>query len=144
LDRFRPALLAQGIEVFLAPGASRRAAVDADILEQILGNLLSNAEKYAAGGQRLDVTTRQTEGQAEVVVHDHGPGIPERERERIFDPFYRIGSALTEGVSGTGIGLTISRELARLHGGDLALVPSSEGACFRLTLACPLVEEATP
>jgi signal transduction histidine kinase len=143
LDRFRPALLAQGMEVSFAAGASRKAEMDTDILEQVLGNVVSNAEKYAAGGGRLDVTTRQADGRVEVIVADHGPGIPERERQRIFDPFYRIGNALTEGVSGTGIGLTISRELARLHGGDLVLVPSAEGACFRLTLSCPIVQEAT-
>ena len=73
----------------------------------------------------------------EIHVADHGPGLPVRERGRVFEAFYRVNSAVTEGVSGTGIGLTISRELARLHGGELELQPSERGASFLLTLHCP-------
>ena len=60
------------------------------------------------------------------------------EDQRIFQPFYRIGNRLTEGVTGTGIGLSIARELARAHAGDLRLLAAPGGACFELTLRCPL------
>ena len=68
---------------------------------------------------------------------DQGPGIPPELAEKIFEPFYRVSNALTDGVAGTGIGLTIARELARLHGGDLELTPSPRGARFVLRLRTP-------
>jgi signal transduction histidine kinase len=69
-----------------------------------------------------------------VIVQDQGPGIPRRYRDRVFQPFFRVGDKVTEGVSGTGIGLSIARDLARLHGGDLCLVDSIRGARFELVL----------
>jgi signal transduction histidine kinase len=70
----------------------------------------------------------------EITVSDEGPGIPPREREAIFQPFVRLSGKVTDGVAGTGIGLSIARELARLHGGDLVLRPSEVGACFEVTI----------
>jgi signal transduction histidine kinase len=138
LEHFKPALEARQIEVDFRPDAAEEAAFDADAVEQIVGNLVSNVEKYGAAGRHLAVTTHQGTGdRVEITVADRGPGLPPRERQRIFEPFYRVNGTLTEGVSGTGIGLTISRELARLHGGDLELEPSQVGARFRVTLHCP-------
>jgi signal transduction histidine kinase len=114
-------------------------SLDTDAVEQIVGNLVSNVEKYGAGGKHLELTSRHRGEQVEITVADRGPGLPPRERQRIFEPFYRVNDALTGGVGGTGIGLAISRDLARLHGGDLQLEPSQAGASFRLTLHCPLV-----
>ena len=139
LDHFRPALEAKGIAVQFAPAATQPAEFDADLLEQVVGNLISNVEKYAAGGKLLRLASEQEGDQVHVLVSDAGEGIQSRERERVFRPFHRIDDKLTEGVAGTGIGLSIARELARLHGGDLALVPAVNGACFRLTLRCPQV-----
>ncbi len=139
LAHFEPSLEARQIEVCFTPGAGERVSLDADALEQILGNLISNVEKYAAGGRRLQLASHARGEMVEIVVADRGPGLPAREHRRIFEPFYRVDGSLTEGVSGTGIGLTISRDLARLHGGDLQLDPSQEGARFRLTLRCPAV-----
>ena len=76
-----------------------------------------------------------------VVIEDLGPGIPRSERERIFRSFYRISNELTDGVTGTGIGLSISRDLARLHGGDLVLIPTEKGTCFRLTFQIQSIME---
>ncbi len=84
----------------------------------------------------MTVQSGQRGCEIEVHVSDAGRGIPVRERERIFRPFYRIEGARTESVAGTGIGLSIARELARLHGGDLEVVPAP-CACFRLVLDCP-------
>jgi signal transduction histidine kinase len=140
LERLRPALEAQEIDVVFEPGAGQPVWFDSDLLEQIVGNLVSNVEKYAAAGKRLEVESRQSGAQVEVTVADWGPGVSPRDETRVFEPFYRVSNALTDGVSGTGIGLTISRELARLHGGDLVLEPGERGARFRLTLDCPLAE----
>ncbi len=107
---------------------------DPDALTHIVSNLLSNAEKYAATGERVVVSTSREGEWAKITVRDFGPGIPETERERIFEPFQRLTSRVNEGVSGTGIGLDIARRLARLHGGDLTLVASQPGACFVASL----------
>lgn len=135
LDCFRPSLEARGLKLRFEPGADGELSFDADALEQILGNLLSNVEKYAADGGWVEVCTRAADGRVEVEVRDNGPGIDTAHRVRIFEAFYRISNAVSDGVSGTGIGLTISRELARRHGGDLELIEGTGGAAFRLILS---------
>lgn len=137
LDQFRPGLAARGIELSLHCATPRPVLLDPDAVTGMLGNLLSNAEKYAPQAA-LAVTTRERDGQLVVRVHDRGPGIPRRQRRRVFRPFFRVTDKVTEGVSGTGIGLAIARDLARLHGGDLRLLDSRRGALFELTL--PLIE----
>ena len=137
LDQFQPALEAKNIRVDFMPAAPASASFDIDSLEQMLGNLVSNVEKYAASGGVLQVASSQTGARVQITVQDGGPGLPASEARRVFEPFYRANNRLTEGVSGTGIGLTISRELAKLHGGDLELLPCDHGARFRLTIECP-------
>jgi len=141
LDHFGPALEAKQIEVRFEPGAGDSVSLDADAVEQIVGNLISNVEKYGAEGKRMEIASRRHGDTIEITVADRGPGLPPRERQRIFEPFYRVSNTLTEGVGGTGMGLAISRDLARLHGGDLELLASQQGARFRLTLECPPVEQ---
>ena len=131
--RFDPALGASGIDVRFQLGAPPPVAAPADAVDQIVTNLLSNVEKYARGSD-VTVTTRAADGHVIVVVADRGPGVPPDERAAIFEPFHRASDSLTEGASGTGIGLAIARELARACGGDLALAASDRGACFELTL----------
>ncbi|MEZ4473645.1 MAG: HAMP domain-containing sensor histidine kinase [bacterium] len=133
IEGFGPSLERCGVAVAFTAGAGRTVRIDADALGQILGNLLSNVEKYAHGGP-VRIASRQTETETFITVHDSGPGIPRGDRQRVFEPFERLSDALEEGVSGTGIGLGIARDLARLHGGDLALVPTERGACFELVL----------
>jgi signal transduction histidine kinase len=142
IERFRPALAAEGVEVRFAAGASGPAHLDPDALEQILDNLLGNVEKYAPRSGSVEISSRTDGTRTTIVVADRGPGIPERHREAVFEPFQRLSDRLNEGVSGTGLGLSIARELARLHGGDLRLVPPTTadnrrgpvGACFEVTL----------
>jgi len=141
LEHFRPSLKAHGIDVTLDAQAGQQVQLDRDALEQILGNLFNNVEKYAASGGVLNITTRQRDGRTVVTVADRGPGIPHVQRERIFLPFHRISNKLTDGVAGTGIGLSIARDLARLHGGDLVVLPTNEGAVFELRIATPPAPE---
>jgi signal transduction histidine kinase len=133
VDGFAPALQQHKIEVHRQRGAPRPMAIDADVTEQILVNLLSNVQKYAADGGYLSVDSRQVENRLTVTVCDRGPGIPRRHRERIFQPFARLDDRTTS-VAGTGIGLTIARQLAQAHGGDVMLQPSASGACFEMTI----------
>lgn len=144
LETFRPGLEERGLALESSLEAPARVLVDADALGQILGNLVGNAEKYAAGGGWLGVLTRQEAGRTTLEVRDRGPGIPPTERERVFRPFHRLHDSAREGVSGTGIGLTIARDLARLHGGDLTVEPSEQGACFRIVLETPFAEGDVP
>src|SRR5262249_9656377 len=118
--KFEPALEARSIAVHLdlAPTPRVRAGVDA--VDQIVVNLLSNVEKYAAAGGGVSVAPRRAARHVVVTVADRGPGVPSGERDRIFEPFRRANESLT-GASGTGLGLSIARELARSAGGDLAL-----------------------
>lgn len=140
IEQFRPALDEKGITVELDLQAPAPARLDADAIGQILGNLLGNVEKYAAQGGLARVGTRQDGDRLTLTVEDRGPGIPARNRERIFEPFFRQSDALDDGVAGTGIGLGIARTLARLHGGDLVLAPSARGATFVTTLHAPRVD----
>jgi len=139
IDYFGPALEAKNIQVSFQSESPRRVLIDPDVAEQILSNLLSNVEKYAAQGGRVEIRAAQTDTTTIITVTDNGPGIPAGEQEHIFEPFVRLSCEVSEGAAGTGIGLSISRELARLHGGDLVYRPLAQGAAFELTLATQLV-----
>jgi signal transduction histidine kinase len=141
LDHFTAALESKGVRTIFARGATGTVEFDRDALEQILGNLFSNVEKYAGPGGLMEVTSRQNDSVTTITVADRGPGIPKGQEERIFDPFHRLSNKLSDGVTGTGIGLSIARDLARKHGGDLRAVPSETGARFELELRAPPVEE---
>ncbi len=141
VEQFRPSLEAKGLAIELETEATHLVELDPDALGQILGNLLSNVEKYAAAGKRVHIHCRFESATSEITVEDGGPGIPRQARKRVFHPFYRLSGKVTEGVSGTGIGLSIARDIARLHGGDLTLEPSDTGARFKITLATPPIEE---
>lgn len=135
LDLWRPGLETKGFEVKTELCAPDPFLFDPDAVEQILGNLLSNVEKYAGAGRWLRLATEAGPRTVRLVVEDHGPGVPKAKKDAIFQPFVRLRNDLAEGASGTGIGLAISRELAQLHGGGLALDETwSEGARFVITL----------
>lgn len=140
VDSFRPALAEKGIEVELRLGAGENIPLDQDSLEQILCNLISNVEKYASAGRWLSVSSERSGELLTIDVSDRGPGIAQAQREKIFDPFWRSSDDLHQ-AAGTGIGLTIARELARQHGGNVVVVPAVAGATFRVTLHSPNGEE---
>jgi len=135
VGNWRPLLEGRGFTVEASLHGPPQMRADADALEQILGNLLSNVDKYAAHGRWVAIRTETAEGVARLIVEDRGPGIPAGKRRLVFEPFERLRSDLNEGVTGTGIGLTISRELAELHGGSLEVCSNyRDGARFILTL----------
>jgi signal transduction histidine kinase len=135
VGNWRALLENKGFKIHLNLNGPPAMKADADALEQILGNLLSNVDKYAAVGKSVTITTESVGSSARILVEDRGPGIPSGKRRVVFEPFERLRSDLNEGVSGTGIGLTISRELADLHGGSLEVCSLyKDGAKFILTL----------
>ena len=134
-ETFAPSLKRRGVEIVVNGGDSTRALADPDSLRQILGNLLSNIEKYAAAGGLADITLAEDDEAVILLVKDRGPGIPAREHERIFLPFQRLNDRPSEGVTGTGLGLAIARDLAVAMGGGLRLTAQNgPGAHFELRL----------
>ena len=105
-----------------------RAPGDAQKLRQVLMNLVRNGAEAAGAGGRLEVAVSESDGRVEVSVADDGPGIGADARDRLFEPFF------TTKPRGTGLGLAVSRAIARAHGGDLAAVEDAAGARFLLTL----------
>lgn len=135
VNRFRPALSELQIDVRIDADANRPVQLDPDFLEQILGNLISNVEKYASSGRLLRITSRLTGEMLLVQVQDAGPGVERGRRDEIFRPFSRLSRDVSY-AAGTGIGLSIARELARLHGGDVVLLDGTRGCCFEVRLRC--------
>lgn len=111
--------------------------IDSQRVRQCLGNLIGNALKHSSRGP-VSVTVRYQRGRLVVDVADQGRGIPPALQERVFEPFFR-GSGETPGV---GLGLAISRAVARQMGGDLVLVPVAQGTTFRLTVDAPEAQAA--
>jgi signal transduction histidine kinase len=137
LAQFQPSLDRRKVRVEWQRGASNSTRLDADALAQITGNLISNVEKYASAGGWLGLSTTMENDRLKLRVSDHGPGIPTRFREKIFEAFERVHGGVSEGSSGTGLGLAIARELARRMGGDLVLHSPETGAVFELDLPAP-------
>ena len=115
----------------IVPDQPRHCFADPFRVRQILGNLLSNAVKY--GISPITVEVRQENGKAEVSVRDEGPGLPQWQHEAIFDPYYQASTAETPAGS-VGLGLTVSRNLARMMNGDLVYQVSDGVSNFVLTL----------
>jgi len=138
-ETFRPHLEAAGFNFAceLPPGPIPIRG-DADAVSQILVNLLSNAEKYSNGGKeiRLQLAGKQSPlPHAEVRVLDRGPGVPGGCEEKVFEKFYRAHDSLSSGIQGSGLGLTIARQIARAHGGDVVFEQrEGGGSCFVLRL----------
>jgi two-component system, OmpR family, sensor kinase len=127
----------------LAPHAQiREAAVsqpltvrgDATLLRQVFDNILSNAVKYSPHSAWVDVSVAQQEDTIAVVIEDHGIGIPEKERNRVFERYYRASN--TAGIAGSGIGLYVAKTLIDLHHGSVA-VDSREGEGSRFEIRMP-------
>lgn len=101
---------------------------------RIVSNLLENAGKYAPAGEPVELRAERGGDRLVVAVRDHGPGVPEAERERVFEPFARGRSVLPDSA-GMGLGLAIARQFARAQGGDVVYVaPPDGGAEFLLLL----------
>jgi signal transduction histidine kinase len=139
LEQFGPSLERHGISIERIDGTDQPLFLDADALAQIVANLVSNVEKYAAEGRYLGLETSHSGQHLVLRAADRGPGVPPAARSRIFEPFERVTNRVSEGATGTGLGLSIARELATLMGGTLQLVPSEQGAVFELRVPAPAV-----
>jgi len=132
-DLARETATDRGVRLDVVPGAeSVRVKVDPSLVHVVVANLVGNALDFAQQGTdgppRVIVGVDRGAGQARVRVIDNGPGVADAVRARIFEPF------VTGRPNGVGIGLALSRKIARAHGGDLTLEETVAGAAFRLTL----------
>jgi len=100
---------------------------------RLVGNLVSNALRYA---KTVHVEARHRAKWLTITVDDDGPGIPERSRDDVFKPFFRLDEARNLDASGTGLGLAIARDIARSHGGNVTLSDSPMGG-LRATIRIP-------
>ncbi|WP_137173096.1 ATP-binding protein [Massilia sp. HP4] len=114
-----------GRAVTLHGKAGASIATRPHALKRILGNLVDNGLKYAG---EVEVSVQQlVDGELAIVVRDFGPGIPEAELEKVFEPFYRLEASRNRDTGGTGLGLAIARQLAATLGGRLTLANHPEG-----------------
>lgn len=97
---------------------------DESAIARVLGNLVSNALKYSLERAAAEVSVAAEDGLAVVEVADRGPGIPEQDRERVFEPFERLGR---DDVPGTGLGLAVVRRVVESHGGEIAILDREGG-----------------
>lgn len=117
---------------------------DPERLTQIVVNLFSNARRAVGGFGDVVAEVRSKGATAVVEVRDSGPGVPPAERERVFDRFVRLDAARSRADGGSGLGLPISRALARAHGGDVVCADSDRGARFVVTLPALPAAVAAP
>jgi hypothetical protein len=111
-----------GVVLTIDPGEEVPIFGDPTRLHQLLGNLLSNAIKFSPRGGRVHVIVDNVDSYARVQVLDEGPGIPEGERDQLFERFYRLASSTEMGVPGTGLGLAIAKSVAEAHEGFVDIV----------------------
>ena len=123
------------IELHYERGVVPPLRADRERLGQVTTNLLSNALKFTPEGGRIDVRTFAEDGHVVLEVEDTGIGIPEQERARLFERFFRSSIAHVHAVPGTGLGLAISKAIVEAHGGTIGAEPGSAGgSCFRVEL----------
>jgi signal transduction histidine kinase len=115
---------AMGRTVTIDGRASRPWRGSPQLLKRCLSNLIDNAVLY---GKSAEIRVQAEPDRLTLRVHDRGPGIPENEIERVFEPFHRLEGSRSRETGGTGLGLSIARNIAQMHGGDVRLRNLEEG-----------------
>lgn len=135
-DRMAPKAKAAGMALNVKADEIVKCTCDAQLVGQALDNLAENAFRYS-GSKDVTLSLAQKDGFAQLVVEDHGTGIPPEHRSRVFERFYRVDKARSREMGGTGLGLAIVKHIARLHGGEATLSETAGGGC-RFTISIPL------
>jgi signal transduction histidine kinase len=128
-----------GESVTFSAGPALNVRADPSAVRRAVANLIANAVKYAGSAR---VSTAAADGRAMVRVEDDGPGLPEEQLQTVFEPFHRAEPSRSRETGGTGLGLTVARQAARAHGGDVVLTNRPEGGLIA-ELTVPLHEETT-
>lgn len=133
-----PVVVAKGVKISLSlPEGAAMANCDAALLREAILNLITNAIRHS-GEKEVFVSLEAIGKKARVIVEDHGCGIAKEHRARIFERFYRVDSSRASETGGAGLGLSIVKRIATLHGGEISFKPLEErGSRFELSI--PLV-----
>jgi signal transduction histidine kinase len=142
IDAFAPLARVRSARIHSSIERDLVSRVDPRALRQIVLNLLDNSVKYGPVGQTVNVSLTSTADKVIIAVEDKGPGVPRSEREKIWDPYVRLSRAAESAAGGSGIGLSIVRELVRLHGGR-AWVEDAAGGGARFIVEFPRETEDT-
>ena len=144
VDLYTPAAEAKGLKIAFRQDSTcaRFVLGDAARLRQVLSNLLSNAIKFTDQGRIDLILSTAQEGQALLEVRDTGIGFSDTVAESLFDPFFQVDETITRRFDGAGLGLSVSRDLARFMGGDIvAQGRPGQGASFFVRLPVPVAEQ---
>lgn len=129
------AVIAPELKVHKKVQSGLTVEADPDLLRQVVQNLVNNAIKYNEADGEIRLRLRDRKGRVTLDVANTGPGIPEGERSRVFERFFRADKARSRDKDGVGLGLSLAREIARAHGGDLVLERADRAwTVFALTL----------
>lgn len=138
-EAFAPAAGEEGRPFEIAPGAPLFLQGDRELLRQLVANLLDNAMRHTPPGTPIGIATQGEAGAAVITVRDGGPGVPEADRSRVFERFYRVDRARM--TPGNGLGLSLVAAIAELHGGRVTLGDAAPGLVVSIWL--PLAGEAS-
>ncbi len=139
LDKRKRCLARHGVRVDI-PETLPVIRGDRFLFEQMITQILDNAWKYAAPGARIWVSARHADDQVVLTIRNEGKQIPEEERTRVFDRFYR-GARSRASIEGTGLGLAIAKTIAETYGGKVWLQAAAEGPEFGFSLPAGPIEE---
>src|SRR5262249_2922208 len=145
-ETYRPHLEANGFQFNCEwPESALFVNGDRDALAQVVVNLLSNAEKYSDSRKEIALRIEQHSSplpHVDVRILDRGLGVPDGCGDKIFEQFFRAHDSLGSGIQGSGLGLTLARQIARAHGGDVVYEPrEGGGSCFVLRLPLKPIQE---
>ena len=133
-ERLSPQATMKGVSLVVHALEPCEVLCDAQLVESAISNLVVNAVRHS-GSDYVWISVSRETGKACVVVEDHGVGIAEEHREKVFERFHRVDGSRSAETGGAGLGLAIVRRIARLHGGDVTLEPATPSGCrFILTL----------
>ena len=136
VDRNRVAADKHGIALISGGDASAEVYGDFALLVTAVHNLIANAIQYSPDGSRVGIGVSHADGVVEIAVTDQGVGIPESERDRVFERFFRVDAARSRNTGGTGLGLAIVKHVVQNHGGDVR-VWSHPGSGSTFTIRLP-------
>ena len=135
-ERLSPQATMKGVSLVVHAIDPCEVACDAQLVESAISNLVVNAVRHS-GSDCVWISVSREAGKACIVVEDHGVGIPEEHRGKVFDRFHRVDGSRSAETGGAGLGLAIVRRIAQLHGGDVTLEPATPSGC-RFILTLPL------
>ncbi len=144
LETMRPAWMKKGLTLEFRPAPGRvELEIDHARLAQVLTNLINNAIKFTDAGGRIDVRLAALKKETRISVTDTGAGLNRHELERIFEIFHQARTERTQGIGGLGVGLSVARSLAELHGGGIRAESAGVGKGSTFTLWLPPSETGT-